>query len=215
MYNGSEIEDVSSLQMSNKKNKRSSLDVGITLKNLKSLPKSLVQSEPKMETDTALLQNLVDGISNISNMKDYERLDNLITRLRYRNLLKNIDPEILQDLAIKIKTIIEPSIKIHFSNEYLDVCQELGPYLEPSKVYLNLAGSPNIDNRVLVDETIEIVMQIVRDSFDKLLIPLASLANKQSSKMLSDARMLTCMANLCGILESLSGLIVRECLQDY
>ncbi|CAG9323816.1 unnamed protein product [Blepharisma stoltei] len=215
MSRRSEIEDVSTLQMTNKKNKRNSEDTSITPRNLKSLPKTLVRSEPKIETDTALLQSLIDGMSNITKIKDFERLDNLITRLRYRNLLRNIDPDLLQDLALRIKTIIEPTLRINYTTEYLEVCQEISPYLEPTKVYLNLAGSPYIDNKVLVDETIEIIMQIIRDSFEKLLIPLANLSNKQSAKLLADMKLQNCMANLCGILESLSGLITRGCLQDY
>ena len=176
--------------------------------------KGLIKSEPNISSDTANLKKIIDSIEYDMPFKNYDRLDNAFTKLRHKGILSSISLDILIEFVNKMKKIITGHSEVEFTKKYLKEAKNLIEILEPSKVYLNLVGCPDVDQRLLIDEVIESILKLIQNSFDKLIIPLSSHPTKEFQKILDHKYLKTLMASLCSILEYLCFLLQKKCIQE-
>ena len=177
--------------------------------------KALVKSEPDLKSEATMLTNLIYEISYQESYNNFDRLDNAFTILRHRGTLALISQDILLDFVKKITIIIKANSEIEFSKNYLFEAKQLIRFLEPSKVYLNLAGCPDIDQRVLIDELLESILKLIQNSLEKIIIPLCRHPTEELKKLLETKRIKHCMASLCTVLEYLNSLIQKKVFQDH
>lgn len=177
--------------------------------------KGLLKSEPNIDSDTAILKSLITAIDCEKTFKNYDRLDNTFTKLRHQGTLTAIPLDLLTDFVQKIQVIIARQSALEFSKNYLKEAKKLSTVLEPSRVYLNLVGSPNTDQRLLIDEVLESILKLIKNSLEKLIIPMCSHSTKEMQKLLENAKVKLCMTSLCGVLEYLNSLIAKKCFQEH
>ena len=184
------------------------------------LPKSrsrkpLQKPDQITNSDTQALSNMIDSIDCENPFKSYDRLNNLFTKLKHKSMLSSISLEILINFSNKMRKIITTQSAIEFSKTYLKEVKKVLKILEPSKAYLNLVGTPDIDQRLLLDEVLESILKLVKNCLEKLIIPLSFHPTKESQKILENKKLKICMASLCGVLEYLCCLISKKCFQEH
>ena len=173
------------------------------------LPRSLARSQPKLQNDKLLLNKLISSINSLQNTKEFLRVENLLTKLKQRLLLNYLNSDLLLELTYKINSQLK-KVSFDFTKSAVDLSKDLLKALEPSRVYLNLAGTPGIDSRVLMDETLESIMDILKNSCEKVILVSA----KQNSKAFKSSVFKELLASVCAVLEYLAELIQRGILQD-
>lgn len=175
---------------------------------------ALVKVTPDISIDSASLQVIISSIDVDEPFNQYDRIDNLITKLKHKEALSKVPFAVLDEFVKKIRKIIPKLSNIEYSKNYKSEAKSLIKILEPSKTYLNLVSTRIVDQRLIVDEVLEKILKTTQSALDKLIIPLAHHPNKENFKVLESKKLKRCMASLCGVVEYFSTLISKKCFQE-
>ena len=185
-----------------------------------SIPKSRSKSLPNkpvadVENDAAKLESLVSALLSSPNFRQYDRIDDIFTRLKHKSAFELVSFEALSCFVYKIKENFTAGNTICFARQYSKEAKGLVELLEPLKTYLNLITFDGIDQRLVIDEMIESIFKLVYSALDKVVVPLCLNPSKEALKILERKKVQECMSSLCSVLEYLIVLIKRSMFQEH